>query len=79
MKYALGDTQLNARWGWQTFKNYGVISSSTRLSPTTYSGISGGAVYGDVALHIENAMERARKGTFQTNTGRILIIWLEGM
>lgn len=75
MKYALGDTQLNARWGWQTFKNYGVISSSTRLSPTTYSGISGGATYGDVALHgayLENAMERnsPEKVHFQTNTGQ---------
>jgi hypothetical protein len=29
LQYRLADTHLNARWGWQTMKNFGVISNST--------------------------------------------------
>lgn len=75
LKYAIEDLQLNARWGWQMLKNYGVISTSTRLSPTTYSGISGGVSYGHLTLRgawVENSMDRNSpdKKQFQTNTGK---------
>ncbi|MGL5698104.1 MAG: OprD family outer membrane porin [Kluyvera sp.] len=75
LKYDIADTHLNTRWGWQVLKNYGVISTSTRLSPTTYSGISGGVNNGNLTLrgaYIENSMDRNSpdKKQFQTNTGR---------
>ncbi len=31
LKYAIEDLHLNARWGWQMLKKYGVISTSTSL------------------------------------------------
>ncbi len=75
LKYRVADMQLNARWGWQVLKNYGVISTSTRLSPTTYSGWSGALSYGDLTLrgaYVENSMDRNSpdKKHFQTNAGR---------
>lgn len=77
LKYQLADLNLNARWGWQMMKNTGVISTSTRLSPTTYLGWSGGVNYGDVTLrgaYIDSSMDRNSpdKKRFQTNTGRYL-------
>lgn len=74
LKYNVADTQLNARWGWQVLKNYGVISTSNRLSPTTYSGISGGISGAHLTLrgaYIENSMDRNSpdKKQLQTNTG----------
>ncbi|WP_432700878.1 OprD family outer membrane porin [Kluyvera cryocrescens] len=74
LKYSLADAHFDARWGWQVLKNYGVISTSTRLSPTTYSGISGGVNYGGFTLrgaYVENSMDRNSpdKKQFQTNTG----------
>ncbi|MBW7984144.1 OprD family outer membrane porin [Enterobacillus tribolii] len=75
LKYDVADVQLNARWGWQVLKNFGVISTSTRLSPTTYSGWSGSVSYDDLTLrgaYVENSMDRNSpdKKHFQTNTGR---------
>jgi hypothetical protein len=75
LKYDVADVQLNARWGWQVLKNFGVISTSTRLSPTTYSGWSGGVSYEGFTLagaYVENSMDRNSpdKKHFQTNTGR---------
>lgn len=75
LKYDVADVQLNARWGWQVLKNFGVITTSTRLSPTTYSGWSSSLSYDDLALrgaYIENSMQRNSpdKQRFQTNTGR---------
>nr|WP_154325552.1 OprD family outer membrane porin [Pantoea sp. 201603H] len=75
LNYNFLDTQLNARWGWQMLKNYGVISTSNRLSPTTYSGISGSVSYGQVTVRgawIENSMDRNSpdKKQFRTNTGK---------
>lgn len=74
MQYMQSDLRLNARWGWQVLKNYGVISTSTRLSPTTYSGVTGAVSYGDFTLrgaYLENAMDRNSpdKKQFQSNTG----------
>lgn len=75
IKYNVMDTQLNARWGWQMLKNYGVISTSNRLSPTTYSGLSGSVSYGAFTVRgawVENSMDRNSpdKKQFQTNTGK---------
>lgn len=75
VKYQLNQMQLNARWGWQAVKNFGVIISSTRLSPTTYFGWTGSAAYGGLTLrgaYFENAMARNSpdKKRFQTNTGK---------
>lgn len=75
LKYDIANTHLNARWGWQMLKNFGVISTSMRLSPTTYSGWSGSIAYGDLTLrgvYVENSMDRNSpdKKHFQTNDGR---------
>lgn len=77
LKYAFSDAQLNARWGWQTIKNLGVISNSTRLSPTTYLGWTGAINYDAFTLRgawVESAMERNSpdKQHFTTNTGKII-------
>lgn len=53
-------------------KNFGVISNSTRLSPTTYLGWTGAVNYGPFTLrgaYIESAMGRNSpdKKRFQTN------------
>lgn len=74
IKYNLSDIQLNARWGWQTIKNLGVITNSTRLSPTTYSGWTGSVSHDALTLsgaYIESSMERNSpdKLRFKTNTG----------
>ena len=73
--YAFPDTQLTARWGWQLLKNYGVLSTSNRLSPTTYFGTSGSVSHGQVSIRgawVENSMGRNSpdKKLFQTNTGQ---------
>ncbi len=54
-----------------------MISTSTRLSPTTYLSWTGGVNYGDVTLrgaYIDSSMDRNSpdKKRFQTNTGRYL-------
>lgn len=77
LQYRLADTHLNARWGWQTMKNFGVISNSTRLSPTTYLGWTGAVNYGPFTLrgaYIESAMDRNSpdKKRFQTNSGQYI-------
>ncbi|MBU3895040.1 OprD family porin [Serratia rubidaea] len=76
-KYVLGDVGLHARWGWQVMKNVGVISTSTRLSPTTYSGWLGAVDYDGLTLrgaYIESSMDRNSpdKKRFQTNTGKYI-------
>lgn len=75
LNYTLSGAQLNARWGWQMLKNYGVISTSNRLSPTTYSGVSSAVSYGPFTIRgawLENSMDRNSpdKKQFQTNTGK---------
>lgn len=77
LKYQLADVNLNARWGWQTIKNFGVISTSNRLSPTTYLGWTGGIHYDNLTLrgaYIEHSMDRNSpdKKRFQTNTGQYI-------
>lgn len=77
LKYKLADVNLNARWGWQTVKNLGVLSNSTRLSPTTYLGWSGGVNYDAFTLrgaYVESSMGRNSpdKQRFQTNDGRYI-------
>lgn len=41
LKGEVGGATLIAQWGWQTLRDYGVISRSTRLSPSSYLGWSG--------------------------------------
>ncbi|SAI97892.1 N-acetylglucosamine-regulated outer membrane porin [Klebsiella aerogenes] len=77
LNYTLSGAQLNARWGWQMLKNYGVISTSNRLSPTTYSGVSSAVSYGPFTIRgawLENSMDRNSpdKKQFQTNTGKYI-------
>lgn len=77
LNYTLSGAQLNARWGWQMLKNYGVISTSNRLSPTTYSGVSSAVSYGPFTIRgawLENSMDRNSpdKKRFQTNTGEYI-------
>ncbi|MGX9374438.1 OprD family outer membrane porin [Pantoea ananatis] len=74
LKYNVLDASLNARWGWQMLRNYGVISTSNRLSPTTYSGISGSVDYGKFTVRgawVDHSMDRnsPERKQFQTNTG----------
>ncbi len=77
LQYQLADINFSTRWGWQTIKNFGVISNSTRLSPTTYSGWTGAINYGALTLrgaYIENSMDRNSpdKKQFQTNSGKYI-------
>jgi len=75
LRYDLAELHLDARWGWQEIKNLGVISSSTRLSPTTYLGWRGELHYQGFTLrgaYIENSIDRnsADKKRFQTQDGK---------
>ena len=77
LKTSLGEAQGQARWGWQKISNLGVLTSSTRLSPTTYLGWSGTLRYGALSLRaawIDRAMERNTPDTMrlQTNSGGYL-------
>lgn len=77
LKYQLADFNFDARWGWQTMKNMGVISNSTRLSPTTYLGWTGSVNYDALTLrgaYVESSMERNSpdKMRFQTNEGKYI-------
>ncbi|EUM08135.1 hypothetical protein L465_03667 [Enterobacter sp. BIDMC 29] len=77
LQYQLADVNLNARGGWQTIKTLGVISNSTRLSPTTYLGWTGAVNYDSLTLrgaYIESSMERNSpdKKRFQTNSGQYI-------
>ena len=75
LKYEAGDARFNARWGWQQIRNLGVITTSTRLSPTTYLGWSGSLGYQDLTLSgawIDSSIDRSGpdKRRFTTNTGK---------
>ncbi|KJM62971.1 porin [Pluralibacter gergoviae] len=75
LKYEAGDVNLNARWGWQRIRNLGVITTSTRLSPTTYLGWSGSLGYRGLTLSgawIDSSIDRSGpdKRSFTTNTGK---------
>jgi outer membrane porin, OprD family len=77
IKHKLVDMQFEARWGWQTIKNLGVISNSTRLSPTTYSGWTGSLNYDALTLrgaYIDSSMPRSSpdKTRFQSNAGNYI-------
>lgn len=77
LKSELGSAQFNAQAGWQTLNNYGVISNSTRLSPTTYLGWSGGVAGHGLSLrgaYIERAISRSSPDSLQlqTNDGRAI-------
>ncbi|AHG20497.1 porin [Chania multitudinisentens RB-25] len=75
LKGDVGDVALNAQVGWQTLRNYGVISNSTRLSPTTYLGWSGGVENDGLSLrgaYVDRSMERNSPDSLrlETNDGR---------
>lgn len=77
LKYDVNNVNLNARWGWQTVKNLGVLNNSTRLSATTYQGVTGAASYDDFTLrgaYVNRSMDRnsADKKRFQTNAGKYI-------
>lgn len=83
LQYSLADASLHARWGWQTIKNLGVISTSNRLSPTTYSGWTGAVNYRSFTLRgawIDSAMDRNSpdKKRFQTSSGQSIHHILSG-
>ncbi len=75
LKGNIGGADLNARVGWQMLRNDGVITTSYRLSPTTYLGWSGGVRHAGFSLHgayIERSIERNSPNSLrlQTNDGR---------
>ncbi|TQI78312.1 outer membrane OprD family porin [Serratia fonticola] len=77
LKGDVGGAALNAQAGWQTLRNYGVISNSTRLSPTTYLGWSGGVAGAGLSLrgaYVERSMDRNSPDSLrlQTNDGRYI-------
>lgn len=77
LKGEVSGAALNAQWGWQILRNYGVISTSTRLSPTTYLGWSGGAAGAGFTLrgaYVEHSMDRNSPDSLrlQTNDGRYI-------
>lgn len=77
LKLHPADATVNARWGWQKIKKTGVITSSTRLSPTTYLGWTGAMQYNAVTLrgaYVERSMARNSPDTmrFQTNAGNYI-------
>ncbi|MTD28389.1 OprD family outer membrane porin [Erwinia sorbitola] len=77
LRYKVADVKLKGRWGWQTIKSFGVITNSTRLSSTTYQGVTGSVGYGDLTLrgaYINRSMDRNSpdKKRFQTNTGKYI-------
>lgn len=75
LKYGVGDVKFDAKGGWQMLRNYGVISTSTRLSPTTYLGWSGGVNLDAFTLrgaYVSSSMDRNSpdKKLLQTNDGK---------
>ncbi|MBF1994732.1 outer membrane porin, OprD family [Serratia symbiotica] len=77
LKGEVGGATLNAQWGWQTLRDYGVISRSTRLSPSSYLGWSGGATRAGLSFrgaYIERSMARNSPESLrlQTNDGRVI-------
>lgn len=77
LKGEVSGTALNAQWGWQILRNYGVISTSARLSPTTYLGWSGGVSGAEFAVrgaYVEHAMDRNSPDSLrlQTNDGHYI-------
>lgn len=77
LKGALGNTELNARVGWQMLRNEGVISTSNRLSPTTYRGWSGGIKRQGFSLkgaYVERSIDRNSPDSLrlQTNDGHYI-------
>jgi len=61
LKGEVGGAALNAQWGWQTLRDYDVIFRSTRLSPSSYLGWSGGATRARLSFrgaYIERSMAR---------------------
>ncbi len=50
MQYSEGDSSAKVRWGWLSLKDIGVISDSSRLSVTTYSGWYSRLAYGQFSL-----------------------------
>lgn len=77
LKGNIGGADLNARVGWQMLRNDGVITTSNRLSPTTYLGWNGGVRHTGFSLHgayVERSMERNSPNSLrlQTNDGRYI-------
>jgi hypothetical protein len=77
LKGDVGGAALNAQAGWQVLRNYGVISTSTRLSPTTYLGWSGSVSGAGLSLrgaYVERSMDRNSPDSLrlQTNDGRYI-------
>ncbi|HEO9035222.1 OprD family outer membrane porin [Serratia nevei] len=77
LKGDMGSTALGAQVGWQMLRNYSVISTSTRLSPTAYQGWSGEVSNGGLSLrgaYVERSMDRNSPDSLrlQTNDGRYI-------
>lgn len=77
MKMDLGGARFDARGGWQILRYYGVLSTSTRLSPTTYLGWTGGVRYEGFTLrgaYVNSSMDRNSpdKKRLQTNDGKYI-------
>lgn len=67
--------RFNGKAGWQMLRDYGVVTTSRRLSPTTYLGWSGDLALDNVSLRaawLTRSLRRDSpdKTTFQTNDGR---------
>lgn len=72
LQYTRDDRSVKARWGWLSLKDIGVISDSSRLSVTTYSGGYSRLVYGKFSLQaarVTKAMSRSSPDSehFTTN------------
>ncbi|WP_339037323.1 porin [Serratia symbiotica] len=77
LKGEVGGAALNVQWGWQTLRDYGVISRSTRLSPSSYLGCSGGATRAGLPFrgaYIERSMARHSPESLRLKTydGRVI-------
>lgn len=81
LKAKVADVNLNGNIGWHTMKNFGVISNTTRLSPTTYQGYSATLNYGEVTLkgaYITHSISRDSpdKKQFKSRDGKHTIDYI---
>ncbi|WP_294911891.1 hypothetical protein [Tatumella sp. UBA2305] len=77
LQYRLADNDLKGRIGWTPLKNLGVITSSNRLSMTTYSGCYAGITHNSLSLQggiVRKSMSRSspENTRFMTNDRQII-------